>query len=105
MPASASVILDRIITYVFNPILTVIFTLGLFLFFYGIIEFLWASREGKPSETGKQHMLWGLFGMLIMVSVYGIIQLIMNTLGIDYATATDASRINNALPSPGFLSK
>ncbi len=87
-------LLDRIVTYLIDPAVKVVFTLGLLVFFIGIVEFLWALKDGKPSETGKQHIIYGLVGMFIMVSVYGIISMIMNTLGIDFGTATDVSRIN-----------
>jgi len=39
-------------------------------------------------------MVYGLIGMLIMVSVYGIIALIVNTFGLN-VSSTDVSRINN----------
>jgi uncharacterized membrane protein YjfL (UPF0719 family) len=31
----------------------------------------------------KSHMLWGILGMVIMISVFGILSLIMNTFGIE----------------------
>jgi|GEM_PF-534472 len=100
LPAGQT-ILQRFIQLILDPAVKVIFTAGLFLFFWGIIEFLWELKDGKAGEAGKQHMLWGMVGMLIMVSFGAIIQLIMNTFGIDVGTATDVSRLNNA--SGGFF--
>ena len=97
---SGEEILQRIITYLIDPALRVIFTLGLFFFVWGIIQFLWGVQKGHPENEGKQHMVWGLVGMLIMVSVYGIIALIINSFGLQ-TSATDVSRINNTTgPSP-----
>ncbi|MFZ2886870.1 MAG: hypothetical protein WA021_03565, partial [Minisyncoccia bacterium] len=63
MPSNAGVeLLDRIKEYVIDPFLAVLFSLGLLLFFVGIVEFLWSIREGKPSDDGKNHMVWGLVG-------------------------------------------
>lgn len=87
-------LLDRIITYLIDPALRVVFTLGLFLFLWGLVEFLWKLRSGEVSPEGKSHMVWGLVGMLIMVSVYGIIALIVNTFELRGAS-TDVGRINN----------
>lgn len=95
---------DRIVTHLIDPAVKVVFALGLLMFLWGIVEFLWALKDGKVDETGKQHMLWGMVGMLIMVSVYGIIALIMNTFGIDFGTATDVSRIQNVNPNVNFFS-
>jgi hypothetical protein len=98
-------LLDRVVTYVVDPAVKVIFTLGLFFFLWGFIEFLWAMKDGKVDENGKNHMIWGVAGMVIMVSVYGIISLIMNTLGIDFNTATDVSRIQQVNPNSAFYGR
>lgn len=97
-------LLDRIITFIVDPALRIVFTLGLFLFLWGLVEFLWKLREGQPSEEGKNHMVWGLVGMLIMVSVYGIIALIVNTFELR-GSATDVGRINQVNPGNPFGGK
>lgn len=98
---SGEELLERIITFVVDPALRVVFTLGLLLFVWGIIEFLWGVKDGQVSESGKNHMVYGLVGMLIMVSVYGIIALIVNSFGLNTA-ATDVSRIQGAFPGGSF---
>ncbi len=100
-PNAGVALLDRIETYVIDPIIAVIFSLGLLLFFVGIVEFLWGIKDGKPSDEGKQHMLWGLAGMLIMVSVFGIINLIVNT--FDLEDALDTSRARDVDPGVNFF--
>lgn len=98
---SGEEVLQRIITFVVDPSLRVIFTLGLFLFIWGIIEFLWGVQKGHAENEGKQHMIWGLVGMLIMVSVYGIIALIINSFGLQTAS-TDVSRIDGSMVGNPF---
>lgn len=98
-------LLDRIVDYVIDPAVKVVFTLGLFFFLWGLVEFLWNLKDGQVSENGKNHMVYGMVGMLIMVSVYGIIALIMNTFGIDPGTATDVSRIQNVDPGANFFGR
>ena len=100
---AGTALLDRIVDYIIDPAVKVIFTLGLFMFLWGFVEFLWDLKDGKVNDEGKQHMVYGLVGMLIMVSVYGIISLIMNTLGIDFGTATDVSRIQQVNPGVNFF--
>ena len=94
-------LLNRIITFVIDPGVAVLFTAGLFFFLYGLVEFLWGLREGKANDEGKQHMLWGMVGMLIMVSVYGIVSILTNTLGIDIANP-DISRVQDVNPGINF---
>lgn len=96
-------LLDRIVTFIIDPAVKVVFTLGLFFFLWGLVEFLIKLRDGQPSAEGKRHMVYGMIGMLIMVSVYGIISLVMNTFGIDPDTAVDVSRIQNVDPGINFF--
>src|SRR3989344_2527655 len=93
---SVANIMYRFETYIINPAILVVFALGFMLFVYGLVAFLW-----KPNE-GKQHMLWGIVGMLIMVSVYGILELLDNTFGLDFRNP-DVSRAENiSLPGNFF---
>ena len=94
-------LLERIITYVIDPALRVVFTLGLLMFIVGIVEFLWGVKSGEVSKTGKDHMVYGLVGMLIMVSVYGIIALIVNSFGLNISS-TDVGRVDGVFNGVSF---
>jgi len=75
--------MGRFETYLINPAILILFAAGFFLFVYGLTEFLWNLNEGGDNKEGKQHMIWGLIGMFIMVSWYGILALVTGTFGID----------------------
>jgi hypothetical protein len=62
------------------------FAVALLYFFYGIFEFVKNAGNGEDLETGKQNMIYGVVGMVIMVGVYGIIHLALNTFGINVPT-------------------
>ena len=94
MPQPASDVLEKIKEEVFQPIAIVIFTAGFFLFVWGLVKFLW-NVEGKKEE-GKQHMLWGVIGMFVMVSIWAIIALLDNTLGLGATTGGAAIDPNRA---------
>ena len=64
-----------------NPAILLLFAAALVLFAWGLVQFLLAlSQGGKDANRGKQHMLWGIVGMFIMVAAYGILTVIQNTL-------------------------
>ena len=84
-------ILNRLNDLIIKPIILLVFAGGFFLFMWGLVLFLWNSREGEIATEGKQHMLWGIVGMFVMISVGGILSLILGTFGIDSASATDTS--------------
>jgi len=97
---AASELLDRLVTYIIDPIILIIFAAGFFLFVWGLVEFIYKLDEGAQT-SGKQHMLWGIVGMLIMVSVYGIIALIDETFDLNISNP-DVSRLNNITAPADF---
>lgn len=96
MPSAAGQILERIKTELWTPVATVIFAAGFMLFIWGLVRFLWNVEEGGGREEGKQHMIWGIIGMFIMVSIWSIIALLDNTFGLgavnQNGAAVDPSR-------------
>ena len=72
---------NKVVFYVVNPAIYVMFSFGVLVFVYGIVEFLREMQKGGDTVEGKQHMLWGFIGMFIMVGVFGIMHLISNTFG------------------------
>ena len=79
-------VIGRFTTYIIDPAILVIFSAGFFLFIWGLVVFLWKLNEGGDNKQEKAHMLWGIVGMFIMVSVWGIINLLDNTFGLDVPT-------------------
>ncbi len=72
--------LDELIT-TFNTTVvkslgTLFLSLGVVAFFFGVVQYIWGIREGneKKATDGKQFMIWGLVGLFVMFSVYGIIK-------------------------------
>ena len=95
-------IMTRFKVYIIDPAILVVFALGFFLFIWGLIEYLMKLNEGGDNKEGKDHMLWGLAGMLVMISVYGIIVLLDNTFNLGVFQGPDVSRLNNINISAPF---
>lgn len=77
-------LISKINEYILNPIILIIFAVALLFFVFGVFEYLWKSHKDPSAiQMGAKHIGWGLLGMFIMVSVFGIIQVIMNTVPVD----------------------
>ncbi len=74
-------LLNAIYAHIINPIIAFVFALATVYFIIGIVQFLANSGNETKQTEGKQHMLWGLIGMFIMVSVFGLMRLIIATVG------------------------
>ena len=66
------------------------FTLAVVAFLWGMVNFIWAARNGdsgKGFENGKQFMMWGLVSLFVMFSVWGIIKFAQNVFSIQNETS------------------
>lgn len=88
---SANDLLRAINDFIINPALLVIFATGFVVFIWGLVQFLWNPEDQSRRADGIRHLMFGVLGMFIMVSVYGIIALIVNTLGINAAAGSGGS--------------
>ena len=79
---TATEFLDRVNQVILNPIIILLFAVATLILFWGIIEFLATASTDAGREAGKKKILWGLVGMFIMFSAYGIIHLILGTFGL-----------------------
>lgn len=81
MQAATQELVGRVVSVLINPLIALVFAGGMIVFMFGVVEFIWglSTDIGTGKERGKQHMLWGIVGMTIMASAYGILQVIANT--------------------------
>ena len=71
-------LLGKIAKQIVNPLITLMFAVAVVFFIYGVVEFISASDNEEARTTGKQHMIWGIIGIFIMVSVWGIMNILNN---------------------------
>ena len=74
--------LKQVDDVILNPLILLVFALAFLYFIYGVVKFLNPSTGEKDKTEARDAMLWGIVGMAIMFSVYGIIAFILNTFGV-----------------------
>jgi hypothetical protein len=65
-----------------RPLVPLIIGLAVVVFVYGVLTTM-LSEGGEKKEEGKQYMLWGIIGIFVMVSLWGIVNIIGNTFQLD----------------------
>ncbi len=65
---------------IINPIIYLGFSAAVLLFIWGVFCYMKDAGDSGARETGSRHMLFGVIGMAIMLSAYGIINLVSNSL-------------------------
>ncbi len=74
--------LEKAVSAIVNPIIQVLFAVALVIFVYGIFDYIRGADKPEVRRVGQEHMLWGIVGLLIMISVFTIIEILLNTLGV-----------------------
>ena len=76
---AAHALVDRIITYIVDPAILLIFSVGFLMFMFGLVNFIANPEDATRRQTGVRHMIWGLVGMFVMIAVNGIIDIVIGT--------------------------
>lgn len=75
-------VLDKIKENILNPFIAFLMVLALVYFLYGLYKFIYKYDDETAKTEGKSHMIWGVVGMTIMVSVYGLINILKETIEV-----------------------
>lgn len=70
---------------ILNPLIILMFALSFLYFAYNAVRFLAtdAGEKGGTRKEARDAMIWGIVGMVIMFSVYGLIWFVLGTLGVN----------------------
>lgn len=75
-------LLKKVSDNVVTPIIYLLMSLAVLYFIWGMFVFIQNADNAEKRGEGYKHMIWGVVGLFIMVSARGIINLILNSLGL-----------------------
>jgi len=73
-----------IISRILNTVIPILITLGVIFFIWGVIQYVTAKDEEKQKEA-RQTMIYGIIGLFVIVSIWGLVGLLTKTFGINPA--------------------
>jgi hypothetical protein len=83
IPTSVMEFIGKIFTLILNPVIALMFAVATVYFIYGVVQYIWNPDNEDARTVGKQSMIWGVAGMFIMVSVFGIMRFLISSIGAD----------------------
>lgn len=69
-------IIQKVSDAILTPVVYLLFAVATVYFLFGLMKFVLNQDNEEVQSEGKQHMVWGVVGIAIMVSVWGILNLI-----------------------------
>ena len=79
--------LRSIIGFIDTFLIPLVFAIAFLVFIWGIYQYFIAGGASEEKrDSGKQLILWGLIGFFVMFSVWGIINLLLNSLRFNSQT-------------------
>lgn len=76
---TVSDLVSRIAVTIVNPIITFLIALAVLVFLWGLVEYIRGAESEDVRSKGRVHMMWGLIGLFVMVSVFTILDILTDT--------------------------
>ena len=83
--------------HLLNPIIYLLFAVAMVVFLYGVVVFIANQSNESERANGKNHMLFGIIGLAIMFSVWALINIIINTFGLDEDVTPDSTSVDGTV--------
>ena len=75
-------------------VVSIVFTLALIMFAWGIVKLITAAGDPEKLKAAKGHIIWGIIGMTVLASLFGLITFLQTYFGITGQSGT--------IPIPGI---
>lgn len=77
-----------------GTVIPVLFAVALVYFIYGVVKFIMAAGDEDKVKEGKSAMIWGIIGLVVIISVYGLITFLSGALGLQQGGSVTLPTIN-----------
>jgi Type IV secretion system pilin len=74
---------SRVNDAILFPLIALMSGVAFLVFVYGGAEYIMHADNDQARAQGRRHILYGLIGLLVMVSAFGILELAAGTFALD----------------------
>lgn len=75
--------MDRINEVILFPLITLLLAIALVVFLFGAFQYVLGANNPTARAEGSKHILWGIIGMVVMVSAWTILYIAAGTFGVE----------------------
>ena len=87
LASPATSLLTRVNGYL-GKMMPIIITLAVIYFFWGLATYILNSGDAEKEKEGRSIMIWGVVALFVMVSVWGLVGFIGDSLNIHNTAIT-----------------
>jgi hypothetical protein len=66
-----------------NQVIPAIISLTVFFFLFGLFKLVRAGDDSDARNEAKGYVLWGIIALFIMVSVWGLVNILVSSFNLD----------------------
>jgi uncharacterized membrane protein HdeD (DUF308 family) len=69
-------LVDGIVSFVDSSVIPLLFALAFIFFLIGVARYFF-SQSDEEREKGRQFVIWGIIGLVVLFSLWGIVNLFL----------------------------
>ena len=93
--------LGYIVCIINSAIIPLLFAVAVIMFVWGVIKFfIINSDEEAKRAQGKQYMVWGIIGLAVMLSIWGLVNILGVTFGVNSSVLPQVTPPGSATTTP-----
>ncbi len=98
---AAQCLVDMVNDAILFPVIALMSAIAFLVFLWGAFEYVRNADNDSARAAGQQHLLWGVIGLLVMLSAFAILNVAAGTFGLGInVPEADCSNIGAAGPGP-----
>jgi hypothetical protein len=84
----------------FDPLIVLLAAIAVAVFIWGVIKYIHASGDPKQLKEGSKYLMFGVFALVVIVGLWGIVKFFTGLLGLEYAGPQFNSRGGSGTTNP-----
>lgn len=65
-----------------SAVIPILVTIAIVFFIWGVIQYVINPNSSEEREKGQQYMIWGIVGLFVILSIWGLVAILTGTFGI-----------------------
>ncbi len=84
--------------YLLDRAVPILIALAVVIFLFGVLKFIFNAGNEEERTKGRNFMIWAIIGIVVMVSVWGLVYFVQNTFGLSNNNGFKQSQLNGIIP-------